>query len=130
QQVSVRHKGSPAIAPQPEKKPAGAGATVVARTNENIKAQITEALNGAIFDSLASSNSLRIFNIQKNTCSITGRLCGCTITAQLRSDGTNFSTISGDVQGHFTLYDNNTQIIGTLLIKSSNLSCNFTLTRR
>lgn len=94
------------------------------------KALIPEALNGAVFDSLASSNSIRIYDIQKNTCAIAGRLCGYQVTARLSFDGTTFRTISGDVQGSFSLYDNDTKITGSLMVKSSKMPCPITFTRR
>ena len=129
QKVNVRRKKvSAVISQQPEKKRVVTTETPIKQ--ETTKAQIPEELNGAVFDSLASSNSLRIYEIQKNTCSIEGRLCGYQVTAKLSFDGRTFRTISGDVQGSFSLYDNNTRITGSLMVRSSKMPCPITFTRR
>jgi hypothetical protein len=128
--VTVPGKVDTVYVKQPEKKRVVTTETPL-KQEAAVKTQIPEELNGAVFDSLASSNSLRFYDIQKNTCSITGRLCGETITTiQLIFDGKTFRTRPGDWQGSFSILNNNTQIVGSLMERSSKMPCPFTLSRR
>lgn len=97
---------------------------------DNTSMVIPAELENSMFDSLASSNNLRLYGINKKACQIQGRLCGYEISGKVLFNGKAFLVISGDVSGNFTLSEDHTRIFGTLHIKESGTPCPLTLTRR